>query len=208
MKPNYELHNLISKEFSEIKKGLEAKSKTKRGLTLEEDLFLHELAAMEARGLFTRPLPNVFIRQSENRECIDELKSELMLLTKNELAEQLAIAKLRIEELENFFENEDPELSFFKNEYKKVANKRLRDKRTMDRERNINGKGAINLFKFKIAKDVMEEMNKLHGSIKPFHSREFYKKLDNKCDEAGVTRVSINTRRNYFKQLTGFSSTK
>lgn len=207
MKPNYELHNLFSKELLSRRKALEAKSQTKRGLSLEEDIFLREIRLMEARGWFQKPNPSKFTWQSKSRECINELKKEFMLLSKSELIEQLAIAKLRIEELEYHFENEDPELSFLRSEYEQGTNKRLRDARTKDRERK-RGKAAIYVKKFEMAKAVLLEMVEVHEEITPIHSREFYKKLDKKCDEAKLARPSINSRRNYFKKLTGFKSTK
>ena len=206
MDPN-KFHKLFIEELLNQKQTIEKKSKTKRGVTLQESISLDALALLESRGALDLPKLKNFTRLSENKYLINELISELSKLKKSNLVQKLAIAKLKIEELEAYLEKEDPEKKFLHSYFERNIAKRIAASKEKTNKR-ANGKGAINIIKFDFAKSVFTEMLQIYKEVTPSHARNFYQRLDKKCDEAHVTRPSINTRRNYFKRLTGFDSTK
>jgi hypothetical protein len=206
MDPN-KFHRLFIEELLNQKQTIEKKSKTKRGITLQESISLEVLSLLKSRGALDLPKLKNFTKLSENKYLINELISELSVLKKSELVQKLAIAKLKIEELEAYLEKEDPEKKFLLSYFERNNAKRI----VTSKERAIKrakGKGAVNIIKFDFAKSVIAEMRQIYKEVTPSHARNFYQRLDKKCDEADVTRPSINTRRNYFKRLTGFDSTK
>ncbi|MBT8572274.1 hypothetical protein G6699_01615 [Polynucleobacter paneuropaeus] len=59
-----------------------------------------------------------------------------------------------------------------------------------------------------LALRVIQEMESRHGKLQSSNSKEFYRLLDEACVEKGIQKTPHESARNYFKEITGLSSTR
>lgn len=187
---------------------LEEKSRTKRGLTLQESLALDELRFMVASGYVDPDSMSYEASvRSNNEHLIKDMERSLGRLSKAELLHELAITKLRIQDLEAYAEMDESRFQFLLNYFDNRVKKRTINRNNRSVKRKL-GKASIHNQKFEQAKIIYIEMLKKHKSIDVSNSREFYHRLDEACLKSGLGSIEINTRRNYFKKLTGLKSLK
>ena len=199
---------IFSKGIPAAQKNLESKAKTKRGISLQDKLTLEVMRFMEASG-YANPNSTVFgrTRKSDNQSLISKAKSALNKLTKEELVQKLAIALLKIEDLEDSLDEDQDRHDFLYKYFENSLKKQLTDTSSRYVERS-KGKAAAHNKKYMLAKIVMEEMVEEYGTINASHAREFYKRFDAACSKNKLEYQSINTKRNYFKKITGIESTR
>ena len=199
---------LVVKGLPKAILALEEKSRTKRGLTLQESLTLEELRFMVASG-FADPdnISYTALARSNNEHLINEMKRTFGKLSKEELLHELAIAKLRIQDLEEYSDIEESRFQFLLKYFDSRVKKRTTNRNNRTKKRKA-GKASTHTEKFEQAKIIYEVMLQEFNNIDASHSREFYKRLDQVCLKLGLGSVEANTRRNYFKKLTGLKSLK
>lgn len=199
---------LVVKGIPKAILALEEKSRTKRGLTLEESLTLEEFRFMVASG-YADPNRMCFEAsiRSNNENLIKEVEGALRKLNKADLIRELAIAKLRIQDLEAYSEREDERFQFLLNYFDECVKRRAMNRNKRSSKRKV-GKASIHTEKYTQAKIIYAEMLHEFVQIDASHSREFYDRLDKVCHKLGLGLVEPNTRRNYFKKLTGLKSLK
>lgn len=198
---------IIIKGLPKAIEALERKSKTPRGLTLQESLALDELKFMGASG-FSDPHGMCYQSsiRANNSDLLVEIKSGLRKLNKDELINELALAKLKIEDLESHSIREENIHNFLLAFFDGRIKKRTGDRNNRDAKRK-EGKAAIHEKRFHQAQLVYNQMLNEFSSSDFIDNREFYRRLDSACLNAGLGIPSINTRRNYFKKLSGIIST-
>lgn len=199
---------IFSKGISAAQQNLESKAKSKRGLSLQDKLTLEVMRLMEASG-YANPNSTIYggIRKSDDPSLILKAKSALNKLTKEELIERLAIALLKIEDLEDCLDQDQHRHDFLYAYFENNLKKQLTDTRTKSAERS-KGKASVHTEKYKLANITIEEMVEDYGTINASHAREFYKRFDAACSKNKLEHQDSKTKRNYFKKITGIKSTR
>lgn len=210
-------HKFFSKRIAQVKTYLLEREKTSRGLTAHEKNQLDEINYLIASGFDINISVDVVMPPdaASQKIKIQEYKEQFANLSKEELLTRLAEQTVKLEAHENMGDVEANRFEFLLNFFDKSKINRVAHSQRRRVGKNSN-KSAVHVTNKSIANEIIQELKKsktdesassidwFYASIDSRDFKIFCRKMRARCKPA----PAATTLRNYFKQLTGLSSTK
>lgn len=133
---------------------------------------------------------------------VDRIKQDNSHCSKEELLEMYATTKLLLEAHLRDLEVQNAKIDALMESYIK----NVKGKQAAGKNRSVRTH-PLYVRRSELAEATVKEMESRYGKLKSFHSKEFYRLLDEACESESLQKIPHETARNYFKKITGLDST-